>query len=114
MKLKYIDALRGLAILGVLIVHCGGHGDNGAIPQSLLAIISNGARGVQLFFIVSAFTLFLSMTHKYEQEKHPKLNFFIRRFFRIAPMYYIGIVYYLFQYLFSEKIKWSHLSLSDL
>jgi peptidoglycan/LPS O-acetylase OafA/YrhL len=37
------------------------------------------------------------MNRRNENEKHPKFNFFIRRFFRIAPLYYIGILYYLWQ-----------------
>jgi peptidoglycan/LPS O-acetylase OafA/YrhL len=29
-----------------------------------------------------------------KQEKHPTRNFFLRRLFRIAPMYYLGILFY--------------------
>lgn len=97
MKLNYIDVLRGIAILGVLMVHCGQYGHNDFIPVTIANIIGNGANGVQLFYIASAFTLFLSMNRRNENEKYPKLNFFIRRFFRIAPLYYIGIFYYLWQ-----------------
>lgn len=97
MKLNYIDVLRGLAILGVLLVHCAQYGNTDFLPLMILNIIGNGARGVQLFYIASAFTLFLSMNKRYENEKYPKINFFIRRFFRIAPLYYVGICYYLWQ-----------------
>lgn len=48
---------------------------------------------MQLFFIMSAFTLFHSHD-KRKNELHEKRNFIIRRFFRIAPMYYVGIIYY--------------------
>ena len=48
---------------------------------------------MQLFFVVSAFTLWLSMANR-KQEKHPTRNFFLRRFFRIAPMYWLGIAFY--------------------
>lgn len=52
--------------------------------------------GVQLFYVLSAFTLFLSQSRRNEAD--PKSSsFFFRRFFRIAPMYYIAIIYYLFQ-----------------
>lgn len=97
MKLKYIDVLRGLAILGVLMVHCSHYGNNNYFPTKFSSIVDNGAMGVQLFYIASAFTLFLSMDRKFYTEKTPIKNFFIRRFFRIAPMYYIGICYFLFQ-----------------
>lgn len=96
MKLRYIDALRGIAIIAVIMVHTGLYGSN-IYPSIIKNVISNGARGVQLFYIASAFTLFLSYNYRKEKERYHKRNFFIRRFFRIAPMYYIGIVYYLFQ-----------------
>lgn len=92
-KLRYIDSLRGLAILAVLMVHCGQYGIN-KYPDLIANIINTGGRGVQLFFVASAFTLFLSLARRSETVKS---NFYIRRFFRIAPMYYLGIAYYLMQ-----------------
>ena len=89
--LKYIDAVRGYAILGVIMIHTL----TVAQPTNIyLQILANkGKYGVQLFFIASAFTLFLSQKRRSEVGKK---NFFIRRFFRIAPMYYLGIILYLF------------------
>lgn len=95
-KLDYIDALRGLAILAVLMVHTKQFG-NSNLPQMVNNILSQGSRGVQLFYVASAVTLFLSFNRRYDKEKFPIKNFLIRRFFRIAPMYYLGIIYYLFQ-----------------
>lgn len=95
-KLDYIDSLRGLAILGVLIVHTSKSGAYD-LPAIVVKFTNEGARGVQLFFLASAFTLFLSYKNRSSVEKFPLRNFFIRRFFRIAPIYYLGIAYYLFQ-----------------
>lgn len=89
--LKYIDAVRGYAILGVIMIHSQGYVQSNNIYLSAFA--NKGKYGVQLFFIVSAFTLFLSQQRRGKIEKK---NFFIRRFFRIAPMYYLGIIFYLF------------------
>lgn len=97
MKLKYVDALRGIAIMGVLVVHCGQHGSNDHLPSLVQSVVMNGARGVQLFYVASAFTLFLSLAGRRTLEARPWLNFYIRRFFRIAPMYYLAICYYLWQ-----------------
>ncbi|MFN0200133.1 MAG: acyltransferase family protein [Bacteroidia bacterium] len=94
--LAYIDALRGLAILGVLMVHCSINGLR-HYPDWVGEIFYEGARGVQLFYVVSAFTLFLSFHHRKKEEKYPIRNFFVRRFFRIAPMYYVAIAYFLWQ-----------------
>ncbi len=95
-KLDYVDALRGLAILGVIVVHTSHYGTSN-LPHALAKIVSEGARGVQLFYVASAFTLFLSFKSRSRQEHSPVRNFFLRRFFRIAPMYYLGICYYLIQ-----------------
>jgi peptidoglycan/LPS O-acetylase OafA/YrhL len=96
-KLQYITVLRALAILAVLVVHTTQTADIQKIPEQLAGLLNNGMRGVQLFYMLSAFTLFLTYTSHSRQELYPKRNFFIRRFFRIAPLYYLAIIYYLWQ-----------------
>ncbi|MEX1239964.1 MAG: acyltransferase [Cyclobacteriaceae bacterium] len=97
MKLRYIDALRGLAILGVLVVHCGQYGRNEHLPSFIQTVVLRGAYGVQLFYVVSAFTLFLTLDKGEAELKPSWFDFYMRRFFRIAPMYYLAILYYLWQ-----------------
>jgi peptidoglycan/LPS O-acetylase OafA/YrhL len=86
--LDFLDALRGIAILGVLLVHAmiltrqEGHS---------FKLAFTGQRGVELFYMISAFTLCLSLDAKRE-ERYPLLNYFIRRFFRIAPLFYLVII----------------------
>ena len=96
MKLKYIDAIRGIAVTGVIIVHTGQYG-NSAYHHYFRDFVNSGARGVQLFFVASAMTIFLSHNRRSSLERNLNRNFFVRRFFRIAPLYYIGIVYYFLQ-----------------
>src|SRR5690349_748407 len=96
-KLGYIDLLRGIAILGVLMIHTGGQTDATYMPETVRTIILNGRMGVHLFYFASAFTIFLSYQNRYNKELHPVKNFFVRRFFRIAPLYYIAVIYYLWQ-----------------
>src|SRR6185369_10511459 len=95
-KIDFIDSLRGIAIIGVLVIHCG---QVGIINYSgfFQSIILNGAIGVQLFFVASAFTIFLTYSDRYGKEANLVTNFFTRRFFRIAPMYYLGVFYFLWQ-----------------
>ena len=57
----------------------------------MIEIAHTGQRGVALFFIVSAFTLFLSYDNR-RDEQSPTRNFFLRRFFRLAPMFYVATV----------------------
>ena len=59
-----------------------------------------GQYGVQLFFVLSAFTLCHSLEKITVLTKEDYLGFMTKRFFRIAPLYYLGIVFYfLFTYL---------------
>ncbi|WP_414055451.1 acyltransferase family protein [Macrococcus equi] len=88
-KLKYIDSLRGFAILGVLLTHVTAAFPE--IPSILYNIGHNGNKGVQLFFIVSALTLMISLNRN--DEIHTK-SFFIKRIFRIAPAYYSALLFY--------------------
>lgn len=94
-RYNFIDAVRGWAIIGVLLIHASAFGNNDNQPDWLGIVLANGRYGVQLFFIVSAFTIFLSMQRRKESDTRPLTGFFIRRFFRIAPLYYLGVVAYL-------------------
>lgn len=95
-KLAYVDALRGFAIILVIISHSSQCGINN-YGYLLTTLFNKAEYGVQLFYIASAFTIFLSYTNRINKEISPAKNFFIRRFFRIAPMYYIAIAFYLWQ-----------------
>ncbi len=115
-KFNYINAIRGIAILAVIMIHTSQYGDFN-VPNFIAIIVSKGGRGVQLFYLASAFTLFYSYSKRFDKEKSPNFNFFLRRFFRIAPMYYLGIIYYLFQDGFGPRY-WlgdeSHISILNI
>jgi peptidoglycan/LPS O-acetylase OafA/YrhL len=91
-RLDFIGSLRGLAALYVLTYHLS------LIPNPPLEvplwaskIILTGGTGVTLFFVVSAFTLTMSMRSR-ASETYPILGFYSRRFFRIVPLFYAWIV----------------------
>jgi peptidoglycan/LPS O-acetylase OafA/YrhL len=85
----YIDALRGYAILMVIAVHTSQSFPD--IPNSLAKVLNQGARGVQLFFVTSALTLSMSWVARNESAA----DFYTRRIFRIAPMFWMAIVFFL-------------------
>ncbi len=94
-RLDFLDVLRFFAILYVVISHLV------LIPQPNLAIpdwiapflINGGDAGVSLFFVLSAFSLSYSMNARVN-ESSPTRSFYIRRFFRIAPLFYFLMVLY--------------------
>jgi peptidoglycan/LPS O-acetylase OafA/YrhL len=89
LHLAHLDGLRGIAILAILAIHSSQL--VAGLSQPVRDLAFYGVRGVQLFFIVSGFTL----TIAHAGRPIEPLNFAERRFFRIAPMFYIGVALYL-------------------
>jgi peptidoglycan/LPS O-acetylase OafA/YrhL len=89
---SFVDGLRGLAILMVLAVHSSQ--SQPPANATLLSLANSGARGVQLFFILSAFTLYSSSLQRFPTEIHPRRNFYIRRAFRILPVWWLALLLY--------------------
>jgi peptidoglycan/LPS O-acetylase OafA/YrhL len=79
-------------VLGVMLVHTGQ--TVAGLPAPAAAITDAGAYGVHLFFVASAFTLFSSLQQRSRSERRPTLNFFLRRVFRIAPPFWLAILFY--------------------
>jgi peptidoglycan/LPS O-acetylase OafA/YrhL len=79
-------------VLGVFLVHTGQRVEG--LPGSVDAFTNFGAYGVHLFFVASAFTLFASLSRRSSSESRPTLNYFLRRFFRIAPLFWLALLFY--------------------
>ena len=86
----YIDAVRGAAFLAVLASHAASC--VGDFPKS--TFLKAGGYGVQLFFLASAITLCGSLEARSRSEVHPVYFFYLRRLFRIAPLFWLAIVFY--------------------
>jgi len=86
MRIKELDGLRGVAVLGVLSVH---------YLWWLPAIGSHyGWLGVDLFFILSGFLITSILLELRDKEHYFKI-FYARRALRIFPPYFLGILVYL-------------------
>jgi peptidoglycan/LPS O-acetylase OafA/YrhL len=90
-RLDAIEALRGIAALYVLVFHLM------LVPRPQLAVprwaedfLLAGGSGVTLFFVISAFTLSLSMRSRAD-EPHALTRFYLRRVFRIVPLFLIWL-----------------------
>lgn len=86
--LDWLEALRGIAVLGVVLVHAGVAIDASGFVDALSFL---GQRGVQLFYILSAFTIALSLDSRAQVGERSLRGFFVRRIFRIAPLFYVAI-----------------------
>lgn len=93
-KYAFIDALRGYAVLLVITCHTGGMFPN--MPYPIKKLTNVGWHGVQLFFLISCVTLMMSWRSDQRKGMASPLAFWARRFFRIAPMYYLAGAFYFF------------------
>lgn len=86
-RLVYLDAFRGLSAAWVMLFHYNHYfGKDYSKPDWFQKILENGYLGVAFFFVISAFSMGLSSDrHQEDSIKY----FYIRRFFRIAPLYYV-------------------------
>lgn len=89
---SYIDSLKGLAILAVTMIHTGGS----HLPGTLGQIGNAGARGVQLFLLISGMLAFVSLQHAFPERSAMRvrsvLRWFLRKWIRLFPIYYLGIL----------------------
>jgi peptidoglycan/LPS O-acetylase OafA/YrhL len=86
-RVECLDGLRGIAALWVLLGHC-------AILTGLsLPVIDKPDLGVDLFMMLSGFLMVFHYQLRAECEPWSRpgtwLKFWARRFFRIAPLYYL-------------------------
>lgn len=81
-----IHGLRGIAALAVVLYHLV-HIAKISVPVGLSFIASDFGKGVQLFFVLSAFSLIHSTEHTMHRPTWAK-EYFVKRFFRIAPLFY--------------------------
>ena len=95
LHLRYIDCARGYAVLMVIACHLTK--DYPGLPWPVRRLMMSGWYGVQLFFLASCLTLLMSWHAERERRGSVDLRaFFLRRFFRIAPAYYLaGVLYFI-------------------
>lgn len=89
MRDESIDSLKGIAILGTIVVHCGLWG-NGIASQ----VASFGARMSQFFFLISSYLFYKSYAKWTIKNGNQKtLWWVISRFFRLMPLWYLSIFF---------------------
>lgn len=91
MKQRYseLDAIRGIAVLMVVLFHYSvRYGQIYGYPVAPLFSFDIGKYGVQLFFIVSGFVIFLTL----DKTLHAA-DFIVSRFSRLYPAYWFAVIF---------------------
>lgn len=90
-RFEFIDGLRGLAALSVVLFHLHVAIDHlipSAFPSYLSQIFSFGYLGIQIFFVISGFVIAYSLRDIHINFAY-FFNFFIKRSLRLDPPYWI-------------------------
>ena len=107
---SWIDVLRGLAIVGVVVVHSGQYADRitlmhgGSTSGLISAALSLGKYGVELFFFLSGWLL---MSIYGIDELGLKKSYWIRRTARILPLWILFLGVQMIAARFSESGGWA-------
>jgi peptidoglycan/LPS O-acetylase OafA/YrhL len=104
--LPQLDALRGVAILAVFTQHLGdrfmpfvedevGRAAPAALAPWILTVLHHAFWGVDLFFVLSGFSLAQGYLRAFEQPDRPApspARFWLRRAARILPAFYVAVL----------------------
>ncbi len=111
-KFDQIDSLRFFAVFAVVCAHWRWYGN------TIMDIGPIAARGVDLFFVISGFLITLGLIRAKEKDQSQGTSlykFYIRRFLRIFPIYYltIFIVYIFWHKQMADYVWWFLLYISN-
>lgn len=106
--IKELTGVRFLAAFYVFIFHIFSHGLLPNLTGPVGNIVTNGALGVNIFFVLSGFVLAYSHLKDFPDAQLPSwrygIQFLIKRMARLYPAYLAGLVAYLFIWVLLHKL----------
>ena len=89
---RWINSLKGISILGVILIHSGAGSLGGIIGK----ISQYGSTFTQAFFVISAFLTWKSLSKfSYSMSIKEALSWTYAKILKLLPAYYIGIFLYI-------------------
>jgi peptidoglycan/LPS O-acetylase OafA/YrhL len=105
-QLVYLDRLRAIAVIGVIMVHTAQFSfanlnhESGA-ASAVFTILSSGRFGVGVFFLLSGFLL--SYLYEAPSAKKTTKQYFLARFLRVWPLWILFSISWVTIYYFSSR-----------
>lgn len=90
-RLDSIESLRGVAALMIVLFHLVELAHL-PLPHGLEFVRSHFGMGVPLFYTLSGFVLTFGYANKLSDSQSEVISFYVRRFFRIAPLFYVVLI----------------------
>ncbi|MDR2489689.1 MAG: acyltransferase [Desulfovibrio sp.] len=87
-RTAYLTGLRGYAALGVVAIHTG-MGGIGSLGEFFASLVNHGKYGVSIFFVLSAYSICLSLAGQKTIRLRP---YWMRRISRIIPLYFTLLI----------------------
>jgi peptidoglycan/LPS O-acetylase OafA/YrhL len=105
--MPFLDILRAIAVLGVVVVHTVGftlqaliaESVGGSAENALIVLLSAGRLGVEVFFLLSGFLL----ASIYENQTKSSKAYFLARFLRIWPLWMLFSLIWAMTYLIEGR-----------
>lgn len=126
MRDSNIDFYRGLAVVGVIVLHAWMTIPNIGIEfPNLHLIMSRFSVSMQLFFVLSGYLIYMSYNNSINK-KHYIISFYIKRMSKIIPLYLIFLIiniivflglnylYYDFDAYSMFKLKMEHITKENI
>lgn len=109
-RVSGIDGLRGVAAMGVVCFHLSANSAaslQDLLPGWLILIFRHGYLGVPVFFVISGFVIALSVGDHWVNGRF-FVNFMLRRFIRLNPVYWASILFSFVLLTFQNTILKTH------
>jgi peptidoglycan/LPS O-acetylase OafA/YrhL len=92
-RIRSLDGIRAISILMVILGHAGKTMPKSLTENIFFHLAANSSLGVSIFFVISGYLITRLMIDEKEKTGTTEIkNFYIRRIFRIFPVFYLYIL----------------------